>query len=200
MVHVHLTGWRQNGRGIAIWRAHVVVGMSSVRASRVIAQLIHARKTEFVVVVIKACRLTHASVAKSIKDVNVARRQAKVGLLGCKLEHRVRQRRDEVVDLAEKKRQESVITRAKHRKNVQDLVKLFTRAHLEGDPPRWLVGKHVGKSAGDAEKLLDQGQARKTEVAREISNHGKQVVGDINRIWVRKTGLCAVSARHRQLP
>lgn len=198
-MHVHLTGGGHDGRGVAIWRAHVV-GVSSAGASRVVAQLIHAGKAELVIVVVEAGRLTHAGVAEAIEDIDVAGGQAEVGLLGRKLEHRVRQRRDEVMNLAEEERQESVVTSAKHRKNIQDLVKLLARAHFEGDPPRWLVGQHVGKSAGDAKKLLDQAQAREAEATGEVVDHGEQVVCNVDGIWVRKTGLVAVSASHRQLP
>ena len=199
-MHVHLTCWRHDGRGVAIRRTHIVVGVSSVGASGVIAQLIHARKAKLVVVVIEASRLTHASIAKAVKDINVARRQAKVRLFGRKLEHRVCQRRDEVMNLAEEERQEAVMTILQHRKDVQDLMKLLTRPDLEGNPPGWLVGEHVGKGASDAEKLLDQGQATKTEVTGEVGNHGKQIVGNIDRVRIRQAGLVAVSACYCQLP
>lgn len=96
----------------------------------------------------------HPHGAETVKDVDLG-----AHVLGCGfghgLEHRVGERREDVVDLGEEKGEEAVIAIPEDREDGHELVEVVTWTEGEGLGVHRFQREDVSKGAGNIEELLD---------------------------------------------
>lgn len=131
--------------------------------------------------------LCHASVSKPVKNVDIAGRTFR-GVL----QHRAGHLWQSSVYLAEKQRQEVVLSVAQSRDNVEYLSELIMRARGERRPGSRLHRECFGEVVCDAEQLLEETKALQAQISWEMCNHWQK--------GVRELSIMAVVVCKTQLP
>lgn len=118
-------------------------------ACRIDRKIFHVWSILLLILVHHHWWLSHTSISKAVKNVDVA--GVVSNTVGYILKHGVGELRQDFVDLAKQKRHKTVIIIPENREDIQQRVEVFSGARREGIARGGMQGKYIRQGAGDVE-------------------------------------------------